>query len=347
MKSYINNNNINKDNFKKEGEENASVINIDLSKGTTEGNPADDNDNNNNGNDDISLLSQFALIFIISCEALTSATAVSSLTSFTPSTSTEKGWLIYISFYIGQLISTVLIALIPAVAPSINSNRRPLLLLSLAGTAACQVAYGMSNSVPLWVATRALCGFFTGATACARAALGAQPDMHKLFICASLAYNSGITVGSSLYTNFRQIFTGDDGAPGVPGVPPLHPFFLDFPQAPVGLGAAFFVLLVLVFASFCAKNQDCSADAAVPKEQLEEGCGRVAPRRRFLLVGGFVFVYALFAYVYSGALTSVWFVSEKGLTINENSAALLCFHFMSVTIFTHVVLSFICTNTFT
>lgn len=320
-----------------------SVLNIDLSTGVTEGNPDDDikikskeikiNNNINKVDDKSSKenlsksLSQLSLIFVTFCEALASSSTFSSFTSETPTIR----WLIYASFYIAQLLSSLPVICIP---PSLLS-RRTAILLSLTGIAIGQIAYGFSNSLPLWVATRAIAGFFAGGTAYARTALASatpSQDMPKLFICASLAYNTGIAIGSSLCLNFQRIFTGDEDAE----VPPLHPFFLDFPQAPIGLASAFFVIVVIVFALFFMKSQDCSEK----RESKENG----KLPKRFLVMGCFIFFAVILACVYSGSLSSMWFVSENGLMFNRNGAVLLCIHFVITAMIVHLILVYICTN---
>lgn len=316
-----------------------SAVSIDLSKGTTEGNPDEERKESTAASGsgtgtatkilpECSNTAQLALILVVFCDALAASSAFAAFPAFSPATR----WLVYASFYFGQLASTLLVAC----APSISSRllgRRPTVLLPLAGLAAAQVLYGFSYSLPLWAAARALCGFFAGGGAAyARAVLGAAPDAPRLLVCSGLAYSTGVAVGSTLCMNFQQLFTTATGVSPVVS----HSFFLDYPQAPVGLAVALLVLLVLVYALFFARSQEPtgSASGRVPK---------VLPRR-FLLVGGFVFAFSVFAVVYSGALSSVWFVSERGLLFGYDDTVILCFQFVFTAMAVHLALSYICTS---
>lgn len=269
-------------------------------------------------------------MFVVFCESLAASSAFTAFPALSPATR----WLVYASFYFGELVSSLLVACVPSAASARLLGHRITVLLSLAGTAAAQVLYGFSYAVPLWAAARALCGFFAGGGAAyARAALAAAPDAPRLLICAGLAYTTGVAVGSTLSMNFHELFAGDDPAADIPS---LYPLFLDYPQAPVGLAVAFLALLALVYALSCARTQRPPEDAGAR--------GPEALPKRFLLVGGFVFAFAVFAVVYSGALSSVWFVSEKGLLLDYDGAVVLCFQFVLVGIAVHVAMSFVCTD---
>lgn len=314
----------------------APVASIDISTGVTEGNPALDNSkttNNNNNNSTINeneeTMSQFSLICVVFCEALVSSCA---FTAFPDKPSTTR-WLVFASFYFGQLVSTPLVARF-----SHLFSRRLLVITGLAGLFAGQAFYALANSLPLWAAARAISGFFAGTAAFARASLSTPHDWKRLLVCAGLVSSSGSVIGISFCMCLQTLLVGNENT----DTQPFYTFLADFPQAPIGFLTGFFVLIALVFAVLFTRNSTAEEEE---EEHKQESTATTAVKPvRLAVVGGFVFVAALFARVYSGTLFSAWIVSEDGLGFDSNDGGILCIQFMIASAVIHAAMLFFCTN---